>query len=96
MKQLVNDFTEFQLEQHEHTAALAVSAYTYTYLQNKIAAYAKAVLEYRYDPEKDMRTAVIEHEILKGQVSVLQELMRELTPPLEQDVKEPESQASHL
>lgn len=95
MKHLPNSFTEVDFEQHEYTAALAVSAYTYMYLQNKIAAYAKAVLEFSYDPTTDPRVAVIEHEVLKGKVIVLQELMRELTPPIEQDAKEPESQAHH-
>ena len=95
MKPLVNDFSEFQLDQHEDTQARAVSASTYTFIQNKVAAYAKAVLEYRYDPEKPLQTAIIEHEILKGQVTVLQELMRELLPPIEAEAETPESQASH-
>jgi hypothetical protein len=95
MKQYANTFSEVQLEPDEDVKARAVSAYTYFFLQNKIAAYAKAVLEFRFDPTLNLQVAVIEHECAKSRLEVLQELLSELTPPIPTEEDPPESPASH-
>lgn len=81
MRVIPNEFTEVELTAVEQHNAKSVSGYFWMYLQNKIAAYAKAVLEYTYNPEDDIHSAVLEHEKLKAQVVVLQELMGELNDP---------------
>lgn len=77
-------FQSFELDEKEDEIARAVTPYFLAYLQNKIASYADAVVNFRYDPGTDLSTAVIEHEKLKAQVEILEELMRELTVPAEQ------------
>lgn len=81
---LGNRFQSFRLEDEERVLAKAVSPYFYAYLQNKISDYAHAVVEYTRDDGDTPEIAVLEHEKLKAQVLVLEELMRELTPPVEQ------------
>lgn len=85
MRPVTSRFNTFHLDSHEEEMARTVSPYFYAMLQNKIASYALAVVEYSFDgvaPEA-LHAAVIEHEKLKAQVIVLEELMRELTPPTE-------------
>lgn len=81
MKPVASRFQKVQLDSHELDQALQPSPYFWGYLQNKIAIYAEAVLDVQYSA--DNITAIIEHEKLKAQVEVLEELMRELTPPAE-------------
>lgn len=76
-------FTSFHLDAAEEEKGRMVSAYFFAVLQNKIAAYAHAVIEHEIDAA-NMHQSVMEHEKLKAQVAVLEELMRELTPPVEQ------------
>lgn len=99
MRAVTNEFTSVHFEDNELKAALAVSAYTYAYLQNKIADYAKAVVEFSYDSAAgNLQAAVLEHEVLKGKVAVLQELMMEFSAPVEAqegDGESSHSQASH-
>lgn len=83
---ILNRFTTVKMDEHEHAQALAISAYTYSYINNKIAIYAEAVLDFSYEdalgsPES-MQAAVIRHEKLKAQVEVLEELLREFTAPI--------------
>ena len=83
-----NRFQKFKLDEAELKAALAVNPYFYAYLQNKIADYAMAVVESTFNGDK--ATTVLDHEKLKAQVEVLEELMRELQVPLEQsDQRDP-------
>ena len=83
---LSNRFLKFNLDEVESKVATSVSPYFFAHLQNKIASYADAVVEFTYTGKSqlELQTAVIEHERLKAYVEVLEELMRELTPPKEQ------------
>jgi hypothetical protein len=83
MRPLPNRFQEYHLDKNEEELAQSVSPYFYAFLQNKAAAYASAVVEYQYDMSKELVPQVIEHEKLKAQVIVLEELMREVNPPIE-------------
>lgn len=83
MKPSHNRFQSYDLDSNEEELAKNVNPYTFAYLQNKIAAYANAVLEFEYIQESPMQQQVIEHEKLKAQVVVLEELMRELNVPME-------------
>ena len=74
-------FCEFELSQEEDVAGRTVNPYTLAYLQNKIAAYANACVQFEYDLEKPLQPQIIEHERLKAQVSVLEELLREFQTP---------------
>lgn len=76
-----NRFSQFDLSDEELNQARQVSPYFWAYLQNKIADYASAIVEFSYDPEKDQRVLWLELETRKAQVQVLEELMNELIPP---------------
>ena len=82
MKPLVSRFQKFEFTPEELGFALQVSPYFWCYLQNKIAERAMAVVEIAYTDSAS--NAILEHERLKAQVEVLEELMQELTPPQEQ------------
>lgn len=81
---LSNRFLTFHLSAAEETTAKAVNPYFLAYLQNKIAAYANAIVEESYDSEKNQvdskELTLIRHERLKAQVLVLEELFVELKP----------------
>jgi hypothetical protein len=82
---LGNRFQSYNLTEQEEVIAKAVNPYTYAFLHNKICAFALAIVEFSYeDLEIDKEKAILRHEKLKAQVEVLEELMRELTPPVEQ------------
>lgn len=81
MKPITSRFQKFELSEAEDVFARTVSPYFWGYLQNKIADYADAALEVRY--EDDKIAAILEHERRKAQVEILEELMRELIPPQE-------------
>jgi hypothetical protein len=83
LSHLSNRFQAFLLEPHQEDQARAVTPLTYAFIQNKVAAYAYQVVEFEYDTSKDLMPQMIEHERLKACVLVLEELMRELTPPIE-------------
>ena len=83
---LSSRFQEFELNEQEMELATAVSPYTFAFIQNKVAAYANAVIEHQFESKGDPHAViehVIKHERLKAQVEVLEELMRELTAPQE-------------
>lgn len=75
-------FASFTLDSVEEEKAKTPGPYFFALLQNKISAYAHAVIEHTYTG--DITQSLIVHERLKAQVEVLEELMRELTPPVEQ------------
>jgi hypothetical protein len=81
---LSNRFQAFDLTEDEDKLARQVSPLFFAFLQNKIAAYASAVVEFSAEG-RDLTAATIRHERLKAQVEVLEELMQELTPPAEYD-----------
>jgi len=88
-------FQKFDLNAVDMAAARNVNAYFWAFLQNKIADYASAAVEFQYDPaadQKEMFAAILEHERIKAQVAVLEELMGELAPPVEQSTESPESE----
>lgn len=80
-------FSEFELSSEETSVGRTVNPYTLAYLQNKIAAYANGCVEFKYDLGKPLEPQIIEHERLKAQVIVLEELLQEFqTPELDADV----------
>lgn len=83
MRSRHNRFQAFQLDPVEEEQGKAVNPYTYVLIQNKVSEYAHAVVEFQYDATLPIEPQVIEHEKLKAMVQVLEELMRELTPPVE-------------
>lgn len=95
MTPILNRFSTTKMEEHEHTQALSISAYTYAYINNKIAIFAEAVLDFSYEDALGdataLQAAVIRHEKLKAQVEVLEELLREFTPPIAQETVHPQS-----
>jgi hypothetical protein len=82
---LSNRFLSFHLSSAEQETAKSVNPYFLAYLQNKIAAYANAVVEESYEDEKNQidskELTLIRHERLKAQVLVLEELFMELKSP---------------
>lgn len=82
-------FQRFLLEEGELNAALAVSPYFLAYLQNKIADYADAVIEFEKEPGMTAEEAILAHEKLKAKVIVLEELFREVQPPRSEDSTQP-------
>lgn len=74
-------FQSFIFDDDETEKALAVNAYFYAFLQNKIAAYAEQVLDFEHDPMNPAKS-ITEHECLKACVRVLQELLGEVTAPV--------------
>lgn len=74
-------FYRIQLTEDDEKVATNVSPLFLAYLQNKIEAYASAVvnasLPYDPDPTRQVR-AIIEHERLKNFVSAYEELFAEL------------------
>lgn len=77
-------FQSFVMEEADEDKAKAVNAHTYAFIQNKIASYSDQVVEYSYDPTSESQfAAIIKHEQLKACVSVLEELLGELTTPVE-------------
>lgn len=85
MQPLPNRFQRFQLNSVEEEMARQVSPYFFALLQNKIADYADAVIEVSYKGEEDHQLVATNHERLKAQVEVLEELMRELDVPSEEN-----------
>lgn len=78
---LSNRFQQFELSDEEAQLAIRVSPLFLAYLQNKIADYANAVVEFQFDPAKESQTAaLLKHEKLKAQVEILEELFQELNP----------------
>jgi len=93
MRPITNRFTTIHMDSHEEEIAKAVSPYFYAFLQNKIASYAEAILEVSYEglTGDKLQEVVLNHEKLKAQVIVLEELMTELTPPTEVATETPTS-----
>lgn len=85
MHQLYQDpgskFYRLQLSAEDEKLATNVSPYFLAYLQNKIEAYASALvnasLPYDADPAKQVK-AIIEHERMRNYVSAYEELFAEL------------------
>ena len=79
---LSNRFLSFELSEEEERAAKLVNPYFLAYLQNKIAAYANAIVEETYEDEKNQidskELTLLRHERRKAQVVVLEELFMEL------------------
>lgn len=76
-----NKFQAYTLNEQEQELALQVSPYFLAYLQNKIAAYAGAVVdaELPYDPDpKNQIKAILAHEKFKNYVQAYEELLAEL------------------
>lgn len=90
---ITNTFQSFTLDLEEEAKARSPGVYFWFYLQNKIAAVAVSAVEFSYTG-KDLQTAVIEHERIKAQVEILQELLSELIPPTE-GAESQQSGASH-
>lgn len=77
-------FTKFILDGGEEQIARTINPYNLMYLQNKCADYASACVEFTYDPSNPNHFAsIIEHEKLKAQVLILEELLREFNVPTE-------------
>lgn len=75
-------FQTFIFDGREADVAKTITPYNLMYLQNKVAAYAAAVVEFSYDPANPNHfSAILEHEKLKAQVSVLEELITEFQVP---------------
>lgn len=79
---VANRFHSVTLDPHEEEKARSPGIYFFYYLQNKIAAVASSAVEFSC-VGKDTQTAIIEHERMKAQVEILEELLQELTPPTE-------------
>lgn len=81
---LGNRFTKFQLDTGEQESARCITPYNAMFIQNKIADYASAVIEFEYDPTNpNLNAAILEHEKLKAKVIVLEELLTEFQVPTE-------------
>lgn len=78
-----NRFQAYRLDPAELEQGKAINPYTYVLIQNKVSEYAHAVVEFQYNTTLPIEPQVIEHEKLKAMVQVLEELMQELTPPVE-------------
>jgi len=76
-----NPFQSFLISKEELVFARQVSPLFFALLQNRIAEKARESVEFSYRDRPDAQAAIIEHECLKAQVSVLTDLMNELTPP---------------
>jgi hypothetical protein len=90
MQPSFNRFQSFDLNSNEEVQAKRVNGYFYAYLQNKISEYANAVVEFEFTGERE--ADIIQHERLKAQVMVLEELLNELTPPIQVDESQQQSQ----
>lgn len=86
MQQSPNKFTSFKFEGNEESYAKCISPLLFAYIQNKIAAYASAVVEFEFTGE-NVNAEIIQLERLKAQVTVLEELLSECVVP-----QQPESQ----
>lgn len=75
-------FFRIQMSEADQQQALVVSPLFLALLQNKIEAYASALVEtsltYDPDPAKQVK-AIIEHEKLRNYVAAYEELFAELT-----------------
>lgn len=75
-------YIRFDLTEEETRLALIASPHFLAYLQNKIEAYASALvttrLEYHADPKQQVQ-AIIEYERLRNFVAAYEELLSELT-----------------
>lgn len=74
-------FTQIVMSTVEQQQAVAVTPYFMAYLQNKIAAYAGALVDSKlpYDPDPSKQvTAILEHERLRNFVAAYEELFAEL------------------
>lgn len=89
-----NRFQAYSLDSHQEELARKVSPYTYAYIQNKVADYAHAIVEFEFNGDDPIQSRV-GHERLKAQVEVLEELMRELQPPVEAPEASDESQSTN-
>lgn len=85
-------FAKFILDPGELQAATHANPYFLAYLQNKIADYASAAVEHQREPGQTAEEANLEHEKLKAQVQVLEELFREVNIPATAD-SQPEQSA---
>lgn len=90
---LSSRFLSFALTEEEQRTAKIVNPYFLAHLQNKIAAYANAVVEESYEDEKNQvdskELTLIRHERRKAQVLVLEELFMELNTPELQEAADP-------
>lgn len=80
-KDTASTFMRFNLSSQDIELALQVSPLFLAYLQNKIEAYACAVVEKQlpYSPNPaEQVTAILAHERLKNFVEAYQELMSEI------------------
>jgi hypothetical protein len=89
-----NLFQSFILDEVEDEHGRTASPYFHAYLQNKIASVAQSAVEFAYVPGTDLHSLVIQHERIKAQVEILQELLSELKVPTE-DADQQQSGASH-
>lgn len=79
-----NRFLKFNLIGGEAEAARCITPYNMMYIQNKIADYAMACVEYEYDPtQANQFASILEHEKNKARVIVLEELLNEFQVPTE-------------
>ena len=73
-------FYRLALTSEENTMACSVSPLTLAYIQNKIEAYANALVDaslpYDADPAKQLK-AILEHERLRNFVTAYEELFAE-------------------
>lgn len=77
----LNKFQSFLLSEEEDKQASTVSPLFHAFLKNKIAEYASAVIDVRRDSFKTVDEYLLHLEVLKGQVTVLEELLDELALP---------------
>lgn len=82
---LSSRFQQFKLDEKEDEHARLITPYTFAFIQNKIAVYANAAVEFSYDSSKELSQQVIEHEKIKAQIQVMEELLQELQVPKEFD-----------
>lgn len=81
-------YQQYELSEAEEQFAKSINSYTFAYIQNKIAAYALAVIEHQFEAGTDKDAYILRQEVLKGQVEVLEELLRELEPVTEQTAQQ--------
>lgn len=76
-----SQFHRVHLSDEEQKLAMSVSPLFIAYLQNKIEAYATAVVQsslpYHADPKQQVE-AIIAHERLKNFIEIISELQNEL------------------
>lgn len=98
MKYATNDFQQIEFTQEEEVLARRITVYTFAYIQNKKAEYARQILgddvEYNDDPAKNLK-AIVRHEKLKMAVDILDELLAEFQEHVTDSLDISQTQPQH-